>query len=259
MTVVGVVQARAGSSRLPRKVLADIGGEPMLAKVLARLHRSSTVDEIVVATTDAPEDDAVADVAARAGARVHRGPVLDVLERFVGAVAGADERDVVVRVTADCPFVDPDVVDLCVARILDGTADFVANRLPPPHPRTYPVGLDVEVVRVAALRRAGREAVARFEREHVMPYLYGHPDRFAVEVLDLDEDLSEMRWTVDTPEDLALAVAVDALAGPEPYGWHEVLRVVREHPEIARLNQDLEQKRVDVVDARWDAPSPPGR
>lgn len=259
MTTIAVVQARAGSTRLPRKVLADIGGGPMLAKVLARLRRASTVDEIVVATTREREDDPVCEVAAQAGARVHRGPMLDVLERFAGALADAADDDVVVRVTADCPFVDPDVVDACVGRLVGGTADFVANRLPPPYRRTYPVGLDVEVAWVAALRRAAREAVAPFEREHVMPYLYGRPDRFAVEVLDLDEDLSDMRWTVDTPEDLALAVAVDALAGPEPYSWRDVLRVVRAHPEVARLNQGLEQKRLDVVDARWDAQTHPDR
>ncbi|TBN55968.1 acylneuraminate cytidylyltransferase [Glaciihabitans arcticus] len=251
MSTVCVVQARYSSSRLPGKVLERIGDSSMIERVLERLSRSSQLDEIVVATTDQPADVAVAAAVEAAGFRVIRGAQYDVLERYLQAVSDRDDADVVVRVTADCPFIDPDIVDRVIAFRTEGDLDFAANRLPPPHARTYPVGLDVEVATVVALRRAGAEATAPHHREHVMPYLYESGDRFRFGVVQLDEDLSGYRWTVDTPEDLAAARAIAELVGPEPFGWRDVLEVARMHPEIARINGSLAQKDVTVVDTRW--------
>jgi spore coat polysaccharide biosynthesis protein SpsF len=251
VTTIAVVQARAGSSRLPGKVLQPINGVPMLRKVIDRMRRSTELDEIVVATTREPGDDAVADLATAAGVAVVRGDQFDVLDRFHDVLLARPDAATVVRVTADCPFIDPGIIDRLVRLRRDEGADFVANRLPPPAVRTYPVGLDVEVCTAAALQIAWRDAVSPFEREHVMPHLYGEPDRFRVVVDQLDEDLSALRWTVDEPADLEAARAIDAACGPEPYDWRHVLETVRAHPELAEINAGLTQKQVDVVDERW--------
>lgn len=251
MTTVCVVQARFGSKRLPGKVLEPIGSAPMLVRVLDRLRRAATLDEIIVATTSAASDDAVAKVANFAGVKVVRGSQFDVLDRYHDALLASSSASVIVRVTADCPFIDPDLVDLVVRERADHNADFVANRLPPPHPRTYPVGLDVEVCTAIALDRAWREAAAPHHREHVMPYLYENPDLFVIRVLQLDNDLSHYRWTVDTVEDLDAVRRLDALVGPEPFGWHDVLKVAADNPRIGQINSAQRQKLVSEFDERW--------
>jgi len=251
MTVLCIVQARFGSSRLPGKVLQSIGELNMLERVLSRLQRSETIDEIVVATTVAPADSAVEAAAIAAGVKVVRGSEFDVLDRFHQALLGFPSSHIVVRVTADCPFIDPEVIDLVVRRLEESGSDFVANRLPPPYPRTYPVGLDVEVCTAAALERAWRDAVLPYHREHVMPFLYENRDSFAIEVLQLETDLSGYRWTVDTPEDLEAARELAKLAGPEPFGWRHVLATAVENPHIANINADASQKDVSHVDERW--------
>lgn len=251
MTTILVVQARAGSSRLPGKVLEPIGGVPMLRKVIDRARRSAEVDEILVATTRAAGDDAVEQVATDAGVATVRGHQFDVLDRFHDVLLLRPAASELVRVTADCPFIDPELIDRLILLRRSEGADFAANRLPPPEPRTYPVGLDVEVCTTAALVRAWTEATSPFEREHVMPYLYATPGRFRVVVDQLDEDLSGFRWTVDEPADLEAARAIDAACGPEPYDWRHVLATVRAHPELSALNAGVAQKRVEVVDERW--------
>lgn len=251
MTTLGIVQARFGSSRLPGKVLQPIGETSMLEKVLRRLSRARSLDALVVATTDTSADDAVAIAAAAVGVPSVRGSEFDVLDRFHQALAHYPDADCVVRVTADCPFIDPEEVDRVVAALRTEGADFAANRLPPPNKRTYPVGLDVEAATRAALDAAWRDASAPHHREHVMPFLYETPERFRTTVLQLDEDLSSFRWTVDTREDLEAARRLDALAGPEPFSWRRVLAVARAHPDIGALNAAQSQKYVTDVDDRW--------
>ncbi|WP_417508023.1 cytidylyltransferase domain-containing protein [Microbacterium sp.] len=247
---IAVIQARMGSQRLPGKVLADLGGRPILEHVVARLRRASTVDVVVVATSTAPTDDELQSFCEAYGVDVVRGDQFDVLERFGQVLDLYPEADEVIRVTADCPFIDPDVVDEVVNALSD--ADYATNRLPPPHPRTYPVGLDVEVASRSALLRARSEATAPVDREHVMPFLYAVPGRFKVRVLDLDEDLSRHRWTVDTPEDLAVVRALYAKLLGEPFGWREVLEIARKNPTLEVLNSAIRQKSLDVVDSRWE-------
>jgi spore coat polysaccharide biosynthesis protein SpsF len=251
MTTAAVIQARWGSSRLPGKVLRHVGDSTMLSRVVTRLRRASTIDRIVVATTIAEGDDAVAAEAAGLDVDVVRGDEFDVLARYGKVLEAFPDIDVVVRVTADCPFVDPDVVDEVVTARRDEGLDFVANRLPPPTARTFPVGLDVEVATRAALLAAVAEATAPHHREHVMPFLYESGDRFAFRVIDLAEDLSSYRWTVDTPEDLQAVNELARLAGPEPFTWREVLAVARAHPWIGQINGDRRQKDVSEVDSRW--------
>lgn len=221
MTVVCAVQARMGSTRLPGKVLADLGGRPMLRFILDRL-RHVVVDRLVVATSTRTEDDAVAEVARAAGVEVVRGSESDVLSRYC-AVLDAFPADAVVRVTGDCPFVDPEVVHGVIDLHLRRGADYTSNVLP----RTFPKGIDVEVVAGVALRLADAEAVDPGEREHVTPFVYRRPERFRLANLANPDQLGEERWTVDTPEDLALAREVVDRLGPEPgYGWREVLSVL---------------------------------
>ena len=216
---VAVVQARMSSSRLPGKVLADIGGEPSLALLLARLSRADSLDEIVVATSDGSDDDRVASQAERSGARAYRGPLDDVLGRFTGAIG--DHDGAVVRITADCPLVDPALVDGVVG-LLDGNAVYASNI----EPRSFPVGLDVEAVRAGTLRELARTATDPSDREHVTLAIRRDPDRYPREALSSGrDDLSGLRWTVDTPDDLKRVRGIVNALGDRRHeaGWEEIL------------------------------------
>ena len=220
MTVTCVVQARTGSTRLPGKVLADVHGRPMLGFLLDRLARLR-VDNLVVATSELPQDEPVADVARACGVAVVRGSESDVLQRFVRAL-DAFPADVVVRVTADCPLSDPAVIEAAIRLQAATGADYVSNALL----RTFPVGLDVEVVTAAALREAGDEADDGPEREHVMPFVYRRPERYRLAALRTPERLAGRRWTVDTAADLdRVRAIVAALDDPVRATWHDMLAV----------------------------------
>src|SRR5512138_621158 len=176
---VCIVQARMASSRLPGKVLLDIAGEPMLGRVVRRTSRALRVQATVVATTSDPSDDAVAAFCKAEGISYARGSQFDVLDRYHQA-ARESGAQIIVRVTADCPAIAPELIDAAVDTLLDSSSqdecaarfDLVANRLPPPFGRSFPIGLDVEVCTFAALERAWREGREPVHREHVMPFLY---------------------------------------------------------------------------------------
>ncbi len=197
--ILGIIQARMSSSRLPGKVLADVAGVPMLGRQVERLRRSRRMDELVLATSDQASDDAVADYAARLDLTVVRGPLEDVLGRFGLALEAFPEAATVVRMTADCPLTDWRVLDAVIAHHAATRADYASNT---PEVRTYPHGLDVEVMTSASLRTAVREATDPYEREHVTPFLYRNPRRFRTEFLSQTPSLAHLRWTVDHPEDL---------------------------------------------------------
>jgi spore coat polysaccharide biosynthesis protein SpsF len=221
MSVLCVIQARTGSSRLPGKVLADLGGRPMLRYMLDRLSALG-VDDLVVATTTLDRDTPVATVAREAGRPVVRGSEDDVLGRFIAAL---DEHpaDTVIRLTADCPLVDPGLVADVLSLHQTRGADYTCNVLP----RTFPKGLDVEVMSAPALEDAGAEARSPAEREHVTPFLYRHPERFKLANLRSGQDLGEERWTVDTADDLAFVRSVATAFGDRTdFGWREVLAAV---------------------------------
>ncbi|MEY2478467.1 MAG: spore coat polysaccharide biosynthesis protein SpsF [Actinomycetota bacterium] len=218
MKALVVVQARMGSTRLPGKVLADLAGRPLLAFLLERL--AALPWKRVVATSELDRDDAVAAAAAEAGVAVVRGPEEDVLTRFAMAI-DAYEPDLVVRLTADCPLSDPALVRAAVEQQRTAGADYVSNTVV----RTFPDGLDVEVVRASVLRQAALEATDGFEREHVTPFVYRHPERFSHEVLRNDVDLSAERWTVDTAEDLEFVRSVVDRLGSSSFGWRDVLAI----------------------------------
>jgi len=262
MRTVAIVQARFGSSRLPGKVLLDIGGKPMLARVVERTRRSRMIDEVVVATTTDATDDAVASFCLEQGYAHQRGSLYDVLDRYFQA-ARTYQADVIVRITADCPMIDPGIVDYTIQEFLNAKVDFAANRLPPPWKRTYPIGLDTEVCTFAALERAWREASLPHYREHVMPYLYEAaisgqqppggplPETFRVLVVNNDVDYGHLRWTVDTPQDLELARQVYAyFAGRDDFSWREILGLYQQHPELVKVNAGVQHKTVRDIDER---------
>jgi spore coat polysaccharide biosynthesis protein SpsF len=218
MSVACVVQARMGSSRFPGKVLEDLAGMPMLAFQLRRLEPLN-VDYLIVATTTAAGDDRVSDVATSAGALVVRGSEHDVLSRFNTALEQFPV-DTVIRLTADCPLSDPEIIARGLRVHKESGADYTSNTLL----RTFPDGLDVEIIAADALRIANEEAQDPTEREHVTPFVYRDPDRFHLEAFRHSEPLGDLRWTVDTPADLErLRHMVGAVANPEREGWHSFL------------------------------------
>ncbi len=203
------MQARVSSTRLPGKVLEDLGGTRVLDLVLERLGQTRELQGIVVATSSDPGDDSVGQLAAEWRAAVVRGPLEDVLERYRLA-AGQHPCDAVVRITADCPLVDPDVVDLVVRRWREGDEQYVANVI---EPRTYPRGLDVEVLSRGALEAAAAEARDSYDREHVTPYIRSRPGRFPQAALRHDPPYGDVRLTLDTPADLESLRALVAKVG----------------------------------------------
>ncbi len=237
--VVAIVQARMGSSRLPGKVLAEIAGDTMLARVVARLRTARTIDEIVIATTTAATDDRVAREAERIGAGVFRGSEHDVLARYAGAALAA-RADVIVRVTSDCPMLDPGVVDR-VVEALDRDVDYASNT----QIRSFPRGLDVEALHADVLARIARLGRSPAAREHVTALVAEHPAWFAVRQVCADRDDSDLRWTVDTDDDLALVRALYTrcrlAAGPRG-SYLDVVDVVRAAPELAAINAHVAQK-----------------
>jgi len=215
-----VVQARTGSTRLPGKVLQELGGRTLLRFMLDRLS-DLRVDELVVATSTLGRDDAVADIASAAGRPVVRGSESDVLDRFADALA-AHPADHVVRLTADCPLSDPVLIEAVLARHLDRGADYTSNVFP----RTFPRGLDCEVMTAAALRTAHAEATDAAEREHVTPFLYRRPERFALANMRNDVPLGREGWTVDTADDLAYVRKIVDSMGDDAFSWREAWAVV---------------------------------
>lgn len=238
------------SSRLPGKVLKDVAGEPMIARVIERARRSKLINEVVVATTQDPSDDPIEALCHERGYLFYRGSMFDVLDRFYQTASYAN-ADVIVRITADCPVIDPAVIDQTITAFLRSGADFACNRLPPPWKRTFPIGLDTEVCSMAGLERAWKEAQQPFEREHVMPFFYDTEGRFKVVVVDHDPDYGSYRWTVDTPEDLDLVQRIyQRFNGEDTFTWMDVLRLVEREPQLAQINAAVPAKVAMEVDAR---------
>lgn len=230
---LAIVQARVSSTRLPGKSVADIDGEPVLVLLLHRLQRAQEVARIVVATSSEPADDQVEEVARQVVRDVHRGPLHDVLTRFVEAAG--DHPGPLVRVTADCPLVDPDVVDE-VVRLFASTPDcaYASNV----EPRSYPKGLDVEVFSPATLEWADAQTRDPGDREHVTALVRRRLTEFTFANLACDEDLSSLRWTVDTGDDLEFVRAVVARLGPQrsTAGLLEILAAIRREPSLAAFH-----------------------
>ncbi|MCX6055492.1 MAG: glycosyltransferase family protein [Chloroflexi bacterium] len=240
--VVAIIQARMSSTRLPGKVLLDLGGKTVLARMIERVRMAKGVDQVVVATTIDPSDDPIVTLCAREKVEVFRGSLPDVLDRYY-QTAISYKADRIVRLTGDCPLIDPGLIDKAIEALITKKADFACNRLPPPFHRTYPIGLDVEVCTFSALKRAWHEAVEKHDREHVLPYLYEAEGRFKVVQLDHTEDLGNLRWTLDTPEDLLLLKEIiSRLGNRNDFSWLQVLEIIKQDPTLSLLNASVRHK-----------------
>ena len=232
--ILAILQARMSSTRLPGKVLKPLAGAPMVLRQIERLRRSRRLDRLVVATSTEPSDDALADVLAGADVEVFRGPLDDVLARFLGAL-DASPAEHVVRLTADCPLADPESVDATVALHLESGADYTSNT---PQTHAWPKGLDVEVITAEALRQAAADASTPEEREHVTWGVWTHPERWRIAWLQsANADDGDIRWTVDTLEDYAFAAAVyEALYPKDPaFTSADVRAFLSARPDLARF------------------------
>ena len=202
MRVVAIIQARCGSTRFPNKVFADLCGKPFIWHVVNRLKFVHLLDHIVLATTDRPSDDKLYYWAKENGVDVYRGSESNVLNRYYEA-ANYAKADIIVRITADDPFKEPGLIDKAINTLQEGGYDFVCNNCPP----SYPEGLDIEVFTKAALDKEEELSTSNFEREHVTQYIYHHPEKFKMfNISNIGENLSYLRWTVDTKKDFQQAL-----------------------------------------------------
>jgi spore coat polysaccharide biosynthesis protein SpsF len=240
MRTGAVVQARMGSTRLPGKVLLDLCGKPVIDHVVERLRQCRGLDEIIIATTDASQDDVLARRAEAIGASCFRGSEEDVLSRYYHAARGAG-LDVVVRVTSDCPLIDPQVTDEVIRYFHAHDYTMVSNGGDEAGERTYPRGLDTEVFSFGALREAFELATSSFEREHVSPHIYEHG---TVHYYKNATDYSRYRWTLDTADDYALIRTIyeRLYRGKHDFYFMDIVRLMEREPGLAALNAHVEQK-----------------
>lgn len=232
---LAILQARTTSSRLPGKVLRPILGKPMLLHQIERILHARRVDDLIVATSDDPSDDTLAETLEDAGVAVHRGDLDDVLARFKGAADRFPGAGTLLRLTGDCPLADWEVIDRIVEAFETGGYDYISNCDPP----TWPDGLDVEVLSRDALDAAFEEATLKSEREHVTPFIRNGRDRFRVGNVEADTDLSALRWTVDEPEDFAFVAAVYERLYPHNPAFRtpDILALLRREPDLAANTQ----------------------
>jgi spore coat polysaccharide biosynthesis protein SpsF len=238
MRIVAIIQARMGSTRLPGKVLMDIGGQTMLARVVNRVRRATLIDETIVATTVNLKDEPIVAECERLNLAYFRGSEENVLERYYEA-ALKYKAEGVVRITSDCPLIDPGEIDKAVSEFLSQESDYASNSLK----RTYPRGLDTEVMTIETLAKAWQEANDHYERAHVTPYIYQNPKLFKLRSVKAVKNYSNHRWTVDTSEDLVFIRAIyQRLNNEATFGWKDVLEVLNREPQLMELNKHIVQK-----------------
>ena len=268
--VTAVIQARMASRRLPGKVLKEVCGRPILGWVIERAHRAETLDQVVVATTTDTSDDPIVEYCAENQIPFYRGSHQDVLDRYFQAARNFSS-DVIVRLTADCPLIDPELIDMAVSEFTAGSFDYLTNRLPSPWGRSFPIGLDVEVFSFQALEKIRSAATETHHREHVTPYFYEEippeklrfsPDHatsgveyiskrgFRMKLLHYDRDLSDLRWTVDTPEDLRLVRSLTSHFEGMDFSWLDLLEIVNQNPSLKKINAEVKHKSHRDIDER---------
>ena len=234
-STLAVVQVRTSSARLPGKVLLPIEGTPMILHQLERISRAQHVDSIVVATSVDPSDDELSEILVDTGYNVVRGPLNDVLGRFMN-VLDAHDAEVIVRLTGDCPLACPSVIDELIHTFHDSEADYLSNTMVP----SYPDGLDVEVMTRDALTAIAAISTDPAEREHVTLGIYRRPESFVVENYTdpTGRDNSQLRWTVDNADDLEFVATVYSALGNQVFDYADILEFLQQHPEANRTNED---------------------
>ncbi len=244
---VAIIEARIGSSRLPEKVLMDIEGKPMLWHILNRLKFSEKFDDIILAIPNTKENDILEKFAKENNLKYFRGKECDVLSRYYEA-AKRFKCDIVVRVTADNPLLDPQIVDLIIEKHLNSGADYTSNNLK----RTFPIGLDIEVFNFKILETAFKEAKESYQREHVTSYIREHPEEFYLINVENNEDLSYMRWTVDEIKDLEFVRQIykGLYREKKIFLMKDILAFLKQHPKLMEINKNVKQKESKKTDSR---------
>lgn len=243
LQVVLIVQARMGSSRLPGKSLMKVMDKPLLYYLVERIQRCKNVDKIVIATSENPKDQTIVDFCSTQNLNIFKGSEEDVLDRYYKA-AKIYNADAVVRITGDCPLIDPAIIDYAIEFYLNRYPEFehVSNVLS--GTRTYPRGMDVEVFSYKSLEEAAFQSKTLDEREHVTPYIYNHPEKFKLASIIRAPDMSHIRWTVDTEEDFNLiSLMLKTIYPTNPrFTIHDLLTEFTKHPEWAKINAHIKQK-----------------
>ncbi|MDH5185251.1 MAG: glycosyltransferase family protein [Gammaproteobacteria bacterium] len=240
MNIVPIIQARMSSSRLPGKVMKQALGKTVLQHVIERVASCHNINDVIVATSINSDDDIIAKEADRLGVRVHRGSLDNVLDRYYHAAKEA-MADVVVRITADCPVIDPHVID----RLIQHFTDNVDRNFDYVRGKGFPMGVNAEVFTFSALERSWNEANIGHEFEHVTPYIYTHPEIFTVELVKNEQDLSHLRLTLDTPEDWLLIHTIYERLQKSDTQFillEEILELFAQEPELLEINQHIKQK-----------------
>lgn len=248
--ILGILQARVSSTRLPDKVLRPLLGKPMILRQIERLKRIVQIDRLVLATSNDPSDDRLAEVCAAENIECFRGDLDDVLDRFYKA-AQQYRPEYIVRLTGDCPLADPEVIDNLITYFLAGAYDYSSNSLEP----TFPDGLDAEIFRFSCLEEAWKEAVLPSQREHVTPFIYQQPDRFRIGCMLNNIDLSGLRWTVDEPADYDLVARIYEVLYPQNPHFlsSDILQLLKREPELCSINVAITRNEGYVKSLKNDA------
>lgn len=239
LKVVAIIQARMGSKRLPGKILAPVAGEPLLAHIVNRISPAKLIDQLIVATTQSPNDNDVEKLMNKLNVPCFRGSEEDCLDRFYQA-AKKYGADIIVRLTGDNPLIDSEFVDWMIEQYLlfSPPYDYIDSALS----KTFPVGLSVEIFSFLALTKAWKEEKNIQLREHVTPFIYRQPNLFRIKCLVNPINYSHMRWTMDTPQDLVFIRHIFDHFGHDQFSWRDVIALLEEHPKWLEINQNIEQK-----------------
>lgn len=233
--IFAIVQARMGSSRLPNKVLMNLNGKPVLERVIERLKKSKKIDKIIIATSVNSENIAIEELCDSKNVLCFKGSEEDVLDRYYQTCKffNIDTNDHVVRITADCPLIDYEIVDNIIIRHIENKNDYTSNTIVP----SFPDGLDCEIFTFLSLEKAWKNAVLSSEREHVTLYIKNHPELFKLENILNDEDLSDLRWTLDEQEDFEFINQIYSFfSNSEIFLSNDILNVLRENPDLLKIN-----------------------
>lgn len=243
MKIGTIIQARMGSTRLSGKVMKEIKGKTVLSHVIERVSQSKMIDEIIIATTVLNRDDLIEAEAIKCGVKVFRGSEEDVLSRYYYA-AKENNLDAVIRITSDCPLIDPNVIDDIIKYYSNNDYDIVTNACSDLKQRTYPRGLDAEIFSFEALENAFNKANEKYQREHVTPYIYENSEK--VYIYKNNMDYSRYRWTLDTEEDFKLIhIVYDRLYnGKHNFYLQEIIKLFESEPELIKINEHIEQKKI---------------
>ncbi|MFU0781508.1 MAG: 3-deoxy-manno-octulosonate cytidylyltransferase [Thermoanaerobacterium thermosaccharolyticum] len=243
MKKVAIIQARMGSTRLPGKVMKIIMDKPVIGHVVNRVKASKEIDDIIIATTTKKEDDIIVEEAKKLNVKYFRGSEEDVLSRYYYA-AKENNADIVIRITSDCPLIDPQIIDKIIKTFIETSKkekiDYLSNTIE----RTYPRGLDVEVFNFETLEKAFKEADRPYQREHVTPYIYENHEIFKIKQIKNNIDYSNYRWTLDTIEDFKVIETIyeNLYKENELFYMEDIIKFQKEHPEIAKINENIKQK-----------------